>query len=117
MSLLLITEDEKKHYVLIKDFDKLMYNQSKHKERKHFCVYCLQCFSSESILAKHTSNCLTINDKQAHPVYCVFSTWGGGGGCSVHRGVFSTLGDIMSTLGGYHEYIRGCSVHWGCSVH
>ena len=25
--------------------------------------------------------------------------------CSVHRGVFSTLG-------GY-EYIRGCSVHWG----
>ena len=23
----------------------------------------------------------------------------------------STLGDIMSTSGGYHEYIRGCSVH------
>ena len=28
-------------------------------------MYCLQCFSSESILAKHVSNCLTINDKQA----------------------------------------------------
>ena len=42
-----------------------MYNQSKHKERKHFCMYCLQCFSSESILAKHTNNCLTINSKQA----------------------------------------------------
>ena len=27
------------------------------------------------------------------------------GGCSVHRGVFSTSGDIMSTSGGYHEYI------------
>ena len=26
------------------------------------------------------------------------------GGCSVHRGVFSTSG-------GYHEYIGGCSVH------
>ena len=25
--------------------------------------------------------------------------------CSVHRG------DIMSTSGGYHEYIGGCSVH------
>ena len=25
--------------------------------------------------------------------------------CSVHRG------DTMSTSGGYHEYIRGCSVH------
>ena len=28
------------------------------------------------------------------------------GGCSVHRGVFSTSG-------GYHEYIGGCSVHRG----
>ena len=35
------------------------------------------------------------------------------GGCSVHQGVFSTLGDTMRTLGGYHEYIRGCSVHRG----
>ena len=42
-----------------------MYNQSKHKERKHFCMYCLQCFSSESILTKHTNNCLTINGKPA----------------------------------------------------
>ena len=65
MNLLLITEDEKKQYVLIKDFDKFMYNQSKHKERKHFCMYCLQCFSSEGILAKHTNNCLMINGKQA----------------------------------------------------
>ena len=39
MNLLLVTEDEKKHYVLIKDFDKFMYNQSRHKERKHFCMY------------------------------------------------------------------------------
>ena len=34
------------------------------------------------------------------------------GGCSVHRGVFSTSGgvhrgDTMSTSGGYHEYHRG----------
>ena len=28
-------------------------------------MYCLQCFSSEDILAKHTNNCLTINGKQA----------------------------------------------------
>ena len=27
------------------------------------------------------------------------------GGCSVHRG------DIMMNVGGYHEYIGGCSVH------
>ena len=65
MNLLLIPEDEKKHNLLINDFDKFMYNQSKHKERKHFCMYCLQCFSSESILAKHTNSCLMINGKQA----------------------------------------------------
>ena len=65
MNLLLITEDEKKHYVLIKDFNAFMYNQIKHKNKKHFCIYCLQCFSSESILVKHTNNCLTINGAQA----------------------------------------------------
>ena len=65
MNLLLITEDEKKHYVLIKDFDTFMYNQTKHKNKKHFCMYCLQCFSSERILADHVNNCLTINGAQA----------------------------------------------------
>ena len=65
MNLLLNTKDEKKHYVLIKDFNAFMYNQSKHKERKHFCMYCLQCFSSERILANHVNNCLTINGAQA----------------------------------------------------
>ena len=47
MNLLLITKGEKRHYVLIKDFNKFMYNQTGHKERKHFCMYCLQCFNSE----------------------------------------------------------------------
>ena len=65
INLLLITKDEKKHYVLIKDFNNFMYNQSRHKERKHFGMYCLQCFSSESILKKHTNNYLIINGKQA----------------------------------------------------
>ena len=65
MNLLLITEDEKKHYVLIKDFNAFMYNQTKHKNIKHFCMYCLQCFSSERVLENHVNNCLTINGAQA----------------------------------------------------
>ena len=65
INLLLITEDEKKHYVLIKDFNAFMFNQTKHKEKKHFCMFCLQCFSSERILANHVNNCLTINGAQA----------------------------------------------------
>ena len=53
MNLLLITKDEKKHHVLIKDFNRFTY------------IYCLQCFKSESILTKHVGNCLMINGKQA----------------------------------------------------
>ena len=34
MNLSLITKDEKKHYVLIKDFNAFMYNQSKHKGKE-----------------------------------------------------------------------------------
>ena len=65
IELLLITKDENKHYVLIKDFNKFMYQQTKHKERKHFCMHCLQCFSSERVLNNHKDNCIQINGIQA----------------------------------------------------
>ena len=65
MELLLVTKNENKHYVLIKDFNKFMYNQTKHKERKHFCMHCLQCFSSEEILTNHIENCIQVNGEQA----------------------------------------------------
>ena len=41
MELLLITENENKHYVLMKDFNRFMYNKTKHKEKKHFCMHCI----------------------------------------------------------------------------
>ena len=53
------------HYVLIKDFNRFMYNFTKHKERKHFCMHCLQCFYSNQNLAKHKVNCIVINGAQA----------------------------------------------------
>ena len=65
MELLLITEGENKHYVLIKDFNKFMFKQNKHEPQKHFCMYCLQCFSREDVLTKHINNCISINGKQA----------------------------------------------------
>ena len=65
MELLLVTENENKHYVLIKDFNKFMYNQKKHKERKHFCMYCLQCFSSDRVLNNHKDICIQVNGEQA----------------------------------------------------
>ena len=53
--------EEKQHYVYIKDFSRLMFNVTKHKERKHFCMNCLQCFYSKEALAKHRTNCIAIN--------------------------------------------------------
>ena len=65
MNLLLITENKNNHYVLIKDFNKFMYNQTKHKERKHFCMHCLQCFTYERVLTDHKENCIQVNGTQA----------------------------------------------------
>ena len=41
VDLLLIGEEEKRHYVLIKDFNTFMYDHTLHRRRKHFCRYCL----------------------------------------------------------------------------
>ena len=65
MNLLLITEDENKHYVLIKDFNRFMFNQTKYEVKKHFCMHCLQCFSSERVLSTHKDNCIQLNGTQA----------------------------------------------------
>ena len=65
MELLLITEGENKHFVLIKDFNKFMFRQTKHEHRKHFCMYCLQCFSRKDVLTEHKNNCISINGEQA----------------------------------------------------
>ena len=65
LDLLLISEEEKQHYVWIKDFNRSMFNQNKHQHRQHFCRHCLQCFTSKEIFNKHTSNCIVVNGKQA----------------------------------------------------
>lgn len=60
LNLFLITQTKNQHYVLIKDINKLMYNQTKHKCEKHFCMHCLQCFSSEDISNNHETNFIKI---------------------------------------------------------
>ena len=65
MALLLINDSENPHYVYIKDFNKLMYSYSAHKEKKHFCMHCLHCFSSQMTLDNHTKYCFSINGTQA----------------------------------------------------
>ena len=64
MDLLLIFDENKSHYVYIKDFSRFMFSKTKNKNKKNFCKCCLQCFSSEKVLVKHKENCLIINGKQ-----------------------------------------------------
>ena len=65
IDLLLLIDDDKSHYVYIKDFDRFMFHKTENKNKKWFCRSCLHCFSSEEVLIKHKENCLSINGKQS----------------------------------------------------
>ena len=67
LSVLLITREEKSHYVFIKDFDTLMYSKAKIKDnhKKYFCMACLQNLTTEELFSNHKKQCLLINGCQA----------------------------------------------------
>ena len=65
MDLLLLINNDKSHYVYIKDFNRFMFHKTKNKNKKWFSKSCLQCFSSENVLVKHKENCLSINGKKS----------------------------------------------------
>ena len=56
LNLLLTTG--KSHYVFIKDFNRLMFSKTKHEDKKHFFMSCLQNFSTKEILNNHRKRCL-----------------------------------------------------------
>ena len=64
VDLLLLTGDDKSHYVYVKGYDRFMFHKTNNKNKKWFCRSCLQYFSSESVLIKHKENYLSINGKQ-----------------------------------------------------
>ena len=61
---LLIGEEEKRHYVLIKGFNTFTYCHALHRRKKHLYRYCLQAFLTEEILKFHIKDCFKINGKQ-----------------------------------------------------
>ena len=63
VDLLLITDGNKSNCVYIKDFNRFICNNTKNRNKKHFCRYCLQCFSIEKVLMEHKEVCLKINGK------------------------------------------------------
>ena len=63
MDLLLLIDNNKSHYVYIKDFDRFVFHKTKNKNKKWFCKSCLQCFSSENVLIRHKEYYFFINGK------------------------------------------------------
>ena len=57
ISLLLIEKVGKFHYTWIKDLNRLLYNQSKHREHKRFCERCLHGYKTEDLLEAHRPDC------------------------------------------------------------
>jgi len=53
MNLLLITEDENKHCISIKDFNRFMFNQTNHKEKDIF-VCSVYKFSAKKVFSRNT---------------------------------------------------------------
>ena len=65
IDLLLLINDDKSHYVYIKDFNTFMFHKTKNKNKKCFCKGYLQSFSSKNVLIKHKKDCLSISGKQS----------------------------------------------------
>ena len=64
LNVLLIEGESEQHYVYIKDFNQLNFNITKSHHKKHFCLRCLQPFTSEDGLEAHKGDCLIINGTQ-----------------------------------------------------
>ena len=55
---MLITDNNKKHYVVIKSLRRLLSRQnSKHKESQHFCINCLQGSAEKKSRDEHYVYC------------------------------------------------------------
>ena len=66
LNVLLISNEEKSRYVFIKDFNRLMCSKTKTKNghKRHFCMSCLQNFTTKEILNNHRERCLLTILKQ-----------------------------------------------------
>ena len=64
IDLLLIAEGERKHYVLINDFNRFICNHSSHGGRKYFYCYYLHALITEGILKRRIKGYFKINGKQ-----------------------------------------------------
>ena len=65
MDLVHVTNENKSHYVHIKDFNRFTFHKTKNNNKNYFCKNCLQCFSSKNVLTEHKEVCLRVNGAQS----------------------------------------------------
>ena len=58
VNLFVVEENEKHHYVWIKDMSKLVAGRTKHKGATHVCNSCLHPFYDKAVLERHIPYCL-----------------------------------------------------------
>ena len=63
IELMLIESGEKQHYCFVKRVSALLYDQSKHRDTKHYCMLCLTGFSREDLLENHKKYCNGLKGK------------------------------------------------------
>ena len=57
VNLLLIHDEKKSHYCLIKNLGMMLSSQTKHNGKTYYCTYCLHGFVKEDNLLKHKPIC------------------------------------------------------------
>ena len=62
---LLIIDENKSHYVYIKDFDRFMFHKTKNKKKKILLKKLFTIISSKNVLTEHKKVCLSINGAQS----------------------------------------------------
>ena len=66
VNLLRLDNDNKSHYVLIKDYKKLLGSQTnKHKNKLFHCIHCQKRFQQEKLLNAHVLKGFMANEVQA----------------------------------------------------
>ena len=57
INLMLVEEHNRIHYTWIKNLNRLLHDQTKHNERKHFCERCLHGYTRADLLDQHRPEC------------------------------------------------------------
>ena len=65
IDLLLVTDENRSHYVYIKNINRFMRKNTENKNKEHFSRYRSQYFSSEKVVEEQKKVCLKINGKQS----------------------------------------------------